>query len=336
MIKRFIIAMLGVVFLSIVVPASASAFTVTTTANYQKDAQGNCPAEPECRVDLTAQAQGATEPVRYDWWGDTPGQNPPSYQNQRDVVFGYQIAGEYTPTVRATDANNEVVYASPGPITVTGGFDVSFQFYAPARASSNSVITVISQQPIAFVRWRSGGTLVKAQPVPCAFGGNARCYSIAAAPKGMLTVEAKAGSKSASKQVDYYGRPVGAWQPRISAKRSGGRCRLTATLTGAAGVSYRYRGSLKVQYRKRGSQKYRNLTRRPLASSSRTGKPAYEPVFTMGKASKRLSYAGALKNLSRSGAKFRLVQSHTVKAAGKQYRPKAKSKRFNPRTCAVR
>jgi len=329
--------MLGIV-LSMFGAGTASAYTVNTTATYEKDEQGRCVHNGNhdpCVIDLFAQAEGAAEPVKYEWYSseDTTGYTRNTDQRAQ---FRYEGNGQVNPTVKVTDGNGEVVYASPGPIEIVE-YQPPIQFIGQTRGiGSQSVFGVYTERPETLtVQWRSGNTLVKALSASCTFGGPAgmRCYRIAAAPKGNLELIARAGSEVVTEAGRYNGRPAGEWRPSLSVKRVARGCVLSGRLSGAAGVAYRYRGTLTVQYRSKGSKRWRKLRS---VTRSRRGTPAYEPIAPIGKVSSLMSYTRKIARLDAAGAAFRFQVTPKVIIGGRNWGPKKSVRRFSPARCRAR
>ncbi len=315
-IRRLIVVMLGVLLSMFVFAATANAatlttqtpgpgFTVTTTANFADDGTGKCQVNPRankqtCNVGVTAQADGPG-PYRYDWWGNTPSGGPPEFPDQQNAGYGYTAAGTYRPTVRVTNTNTgQSVDASPGAIEVYVVPPPPIEFFFGSKIGARTILGVHSRQSPLKVFWKSGTTVGKAYLRSCAVLG-VQCYNVLAAPKGPLMLIAKAGVSSpdvATQLVTYVGPPVGSFKARYRSKKSGSRCRVTAWVTGAAGVKYKYRPTVNGKKGK-----------------ARWGKPSYEPIKTLGKVTKTVS----------KGSK--LTVQHRLIVRGKTYGPKATRKR---------
>lgn len=322
-IKRLTLVMLGVVSLSMFAFAATAeaatlstvtagpGFTVTATANFADDGSGKCQVNPRankqsCNVSLTAQADGPG-PYRYDWWDDKPGSRPPSYESQQNVGYGYTDAGTYRPTVRVTNTSTgQSVDASPGaiqvyvvpppPVELFVG-DVSSAYL---RIGARTLITAQSQRSPLRVYWRSSTATGKAYSTECVVTF-VRCFRVLAAPAGPLLIVATAGaapSDVTSRTVQYVGPPVGSFKARYRAKKSGSRCKVTASVTGAAGTKYRYRPTINGKKGK-----------------SRRGTPSYEPIKTLGKFTKTVSRGTTL------------VIRHRLTVGSKAYGPKPTKKR---------
>ena len=247
-------------------------FSVTTTATFNNDSTGKCPAGPgpaTCNVGVTAQADGPG-PYRYDWWGDTPS-GPPEYLDQQNAGFWYGDAGTFYPTVKVTNTNTgQSVYASPGAIWVYRILPppVELLIVSPRRGTELFLVTY-SRTPLR-VFWKSGNTVGKVYVTKC-FRPEVgyQCNRILAAPKGPMRITASVGSgpgETVSKTITYTGPPVGSFKARYRSKKSGSRCRVTAWVTGAAGVKYKYRPTVNG---KKGKAK--------------RGRAGGEPIKTLGK-----------------------------------------------------
>ncbi len=286
-------------------------FTVTTTANFADDGTGKCQVNPRankqtCNVGVTAQADGPG-PYRYDWWGNTPSGGPPEFPNQQNAGYGYTDAGTYRPTVRVTNTNTgQSVDASPGAIQVyvvpppPVELFVGFTIDAYPKIGARTLITALSQRSPLRVYWKSGTTTGKAYPTGCVVT-YLQCFRVLAAPKGPFQLTATAGATSpdvVSRGALYVGPPVGSFKARYRAKKSGSRCRVTAWVTGAAGVKYKYRPTVNG---KKGKAK--------------RGRAGGEPIKTLGKVVQTFAKGQ------------RITIWHRITVGGKAYGPKSTRKR---------